>query len=109
MTPFIAVLIAGSVLHAITNWITRTPEDDQSPYRWKLWHTFLAGLVSTGALVVIAVLIWLTTSILVPFWAVLLAADLLTVGWKLRQHQHRIRERQALQALLDRPSYGEGA
>lgn len=109
MTPFIIVLAVGVILHTIVGVITRTPEEHQTPLRWKCWHTFLAGLVSTTAIVAVVVGYYLATGVMLPFWVLLLAVDLLTVGWKLWKHQQRVQERRALQGLFDQPSLGEGA
>ncbi|MFC9891527.1 hypothetical protein [Streptomyces pilosus] len=107
MTPLLIVLAAGAVLHTIVGLITRTPEDDHTPLRWKAWHTFLAGIVS-GAVILAAAIGWYAaTGVLLPFWSLVAAADVLTVGWKLVQHRRRIAEQRSLQSLFDRPSLGE--
>lgn len=108
MPAIVIVLIAGVIAHTIVGVITRTPEQDQTPLRWKTWHTFLVGLVSTLGLVTMAVLCAVVTGTMPPLWSVFLAADVITLGWKLRQHQQRVQERRHLKNLLERPSYGEG-
>lgn len=108
MTPLLIVLAAGIVLHTIVGIITRTPEEDHTPLRWKAWHTFLTGLASTALIVAVAIGYYLATGVLLPFWALVLAVDLLTVGWKLAKHRQRMAERRSLQSLFDRPSLGEG-
>ncbi|MFM9780424.1 hypothetical protein [Streptomyces scabiei] len=105
MNPITNVLILGVALHTIVGVITRTPEADHTPLRWKAWHSFLVGMVSAAAIAAVAFLVWLATGIWPPFWAMLLAVDLGTVAWKLRKHQIRVRQRKALQHLFDRPSY----
>lgn len=107
MTP--VVIIAGSVLHALVGLYTRTPEEKQTPLQWKAWHTFLAGLVSTITVLAVMACCYLASGVLLPFWAFLLTADLLTVGWKLWKHQQRRAELRALRDLFDRPSLGEGS
>lgn len=109
MSPFVIVLIAGMVLHTIVGVITRTPEQDQTPIRWKAWHTFLAGIVSTAVIIAVMIGYYLVTGIVLPYWALLLATDLLTLAWKVRKHWQRVRELRALQGLFDQPSLGEGA
>lgn len=109
MSPFVIVLIAGMVLHTIVGVITRTPEEDQTPLRWKAWHTFLAGLAATAVIIAVMVGYYLATGVLLPYWALLLAADVLTLSWKVWRHRQRVRELRALQGLFDRPSLGEGA
>lgn len=108
MTPILIVLIAGVVAHTIVGVITRTPEEDQTPRRWKAWHSFIVGLASTAVLVTIAVLYAVLTGVMLPFWTLILASDVITLGWKLRQHYQRTQERRALQNLMDRPAFGEG-
>jgi high-affinity Fe2+/Pb2+ permease len=107
VSPFVIVLAVGVVLHTIVGVITRTPEEDQTPLRWKAWHTFLTGLASTALIVAVVIGYHLATGVMLPFWALLLAVDLLTLGWKLREHHKRVQERQALKSLFDRPSHGE--
>lgn len=107
--PLVIVLIVGVILHTIVGVLTRTPEQDQTPLRWKCWHTFLAGLASTAVIVAVVVGYYLATRVILPFWAFVLAVDVLTVAWKLRQHWQRVQERRALKNLLDRPSFGESA
>jgi len=109
MTPLLIVLAVGIVLHTIVGLITGTPEEDQTPLRWKAWHTFLTGLASTALIVAVAVGYHLATGVLLPFWALVLAVDLLTVAWKLVKHRQRVAERRALRSLFERPSLGEGA
>lgn len=108
MTAIVIVLISGVVAHTIVGVITRTPEEDQTPLRWQTWHSFLIGFASAAVLVTLAVLCAVITGVMPPFWTLILAADVVTLGWKLRQHHHRTRERRALQNLLDRPAFGEG-
>ncbi|MGP3737960.1 hypothetical protein ACTWJ9_33155 (plasmid) [Streptomyces sp. GDS52] len=107
MIPVLIVLIVGVVLHALVGVITRTPEDDQTPLHWQAWLTFLAGLASTAALVALAVGYRLATGVMLPFWTLILAADLFTLAWKLWKHRQRVAERRSLQSLFDRPSLGE--
>jgi hypothetical protein len=109
VSPLVIVLIVGVILHTIVGVITRTPEEDQTPLRWKMWHTFLTGLLSTAVLVAIAIGYYLATGIMLPFWTLILAADVVTLTWKLWKHQQRVQERRALQGLFDQPSLGEGA
>lgn len=109
MTPLIIVLAVGVALHTLVGVITRTPEDDQTPLHWQAWLTFLAGLTSTVALVALAVGYSLATGVMLPFWTLILAADLFALAWKLWKHRQRVQERRALQDLFDRPSSGEGA
>jgi tetrahydromethanopterin S-methyltransferase subunit C len=109
VSPLIIVLIVGVVLHTIVGVITRTPEEDQTPLRWKCWHTFLIGLGSVAVILAVMAGYYMATGVLLPYWALLLATDVLTLGWKLRKHQQRVRERSALQNMFDRPSLGEGA
>ncbi|WP_055693239.1 hypothetical protein [Streptomyces prasinopilosus] len=107
MTPLIMALVVGVILHTLVGIITRTPEDDQTPLHWQAWLTFLVGLTSTAAIVVIAVGSRLAAGFMLPFWALILAADLLTLAWKLWKHRQRVAERRSLQSLFDRPSHGE--
>lgn len=109
MSPLIIVLILGVVFHTLVGVITRTPEDDQTPLRWQAWLTFLIGLASTAALVALAVGYRLATGIMLPFWTLVLAADLVTIAWKLWRHRQRVQERRHLQSLFDKPSLGEGS
>lgn len=109
MTPLVIVLIIGVVLHTTVGLITRTPEEDRSPLRWKTWHSLLAGLASTAVIVAVVIAYQLATGVLLPFWALVLTADLLMLGWKLWKHQQRRAERQALQSLFDQPAHREGA
>ncbi|MFD9249589.1 hypothetical protein [Streptomyces bottropensis] len=109
MTPLIIVLIVGVVLHTVVGVVVRTPEEDQTLLRWKAWHTFLTGLASAAIMVAVVVGCYLATKVMLPFWALLLAVDVLTMGWKLWKHRQRIMERRFLQSLLDRPSFGEQA
>lgn len=108
MTPLIIVLIVGVVLHTIVGVITRTPEEDQTPLRWKTWHSLLTGATSTAVIVAVTVGYYLAAGVMLPFWALLLAVDVLTLAWRLCKHRQRIQERRAIQALFDRPSLGEG-
>lgn len=108
MTPLIIVLIVGVVLHTIVGVATRAPEEDQLLLRWKTWHTFLTGLASTAVIVAVIVAYYLATGVMLPFWALVLAADVLTVGWKLWKHRQRLLERRTLQSMFDRPTLGEG-
>ncbi|MEV8544555.1 hypothetical protein [Streptomyces sp. NPDC051572] len=87
---------------------TRTPEEAEIPLRWKAWHTLLAAVVSGALAVGIAALTWLATGVMLPLWLILITANAVAVGCKLRKHRHRIRERTALQALLDRSSSSDG-
>jgi uncharacterized BrkB/YihY/UPF0761 family membrane protein len=107
VTPILIVLIAGVVAHTIVGVITRTPEEDQTPLRWKAWHSFIVGLASTAVLATIVVLYAVLTGVMLPFWTLILAADVITLGWKLHQHYQRTRERRALKNLMDRPAFGE--
>jgi 4-hydroxybenzoate polyprenyltransferase len=109
VTPLIIVLVVGVVLHTIVGVITRTPEEDHTPLRWKTWHSLLTGFVSTTVIVAVTVGYYLASGIWLPFWALVLAVDVLTLGWKVWKHRKRIQERRAIQALFDRPSLGEGA
>jgi uncharacterized BrkB/YihY/UPF0761 family membrane protein len=109
VTPFVIVLIVGVVLHTIVGLITRTPEEDHTPFRWKAWHTFITGLLSTALIVAVWVGYAVTTGNTLPFWSLVLSADLITLGWKLWKHRQRVAERRSLQSLFDRPSLGEGA
>ncbi len=109
MTPIILVLIAGALAHGTVSYLTRTPEEDQTPHRWKLWHTAVAGFVSGILIVTVAALIWVATGTFPPIWVLLAASDVLTIAWKLHRHRTRRIERQALQNLFERPSFGEGS
>lgn len=108
MTPFIIVLAIGFILHTTVGFITRTPEQDRAPLRWRAWHTFLAGLASGAVTIAIWIGYWAATGTILPYWALLLAADVLTAAWLLVQHRKRQRERSSLQSMFDRPSFGEG-
>ncbi|WP_461712189.1 hypothetical protein [Streptomyces sp. DSM 41013] len=109
MSPLIIVLIVGVILHTIVGVITRTPEEDQAPFRWRLWHTFLTGLLSTVGIVAVWVSYAVSTGSTLPFWTLVLAVDLVTLAWKVWKHRQRVAERRSLQSLFDRPSLGEGA
>lgn len=109
MTPIIIVLIAGALAHGAASYLTRTPEEDQTPHRWKLWHTAVAGFVSGILIVTVAALIWVATGTFPPIWVLLAVSDALTIAWKLHRHRTRSSERKALQALFERPSFGEGS
>ncbi len=74
MTGIIIVLICGALAHGTVNYLTRTPEEDQTPRRWKLWHTVVAGFVSGILIAIVAALIWVATSTLPPLWALLAAS-----------------------------------
>jgi Flp pilus assembly protein TadB len=101
MSIIVFELICVAILNRSVVLATRTPEEAQIPLRWWAWHTFLASLTSAALAVGVAVLIWLSTGVMLPFWLILITANAVAVGWKLRKHRHRIRERTALQALLD--------
>lgn len=109
MTPLIIVLAIGVLLHTLVGVAVRAPEEDQTQLRWRAWHTFLTGLASTAIMAGIVVGCHQATGVRLPFWAVVLAVDVLTLGWKLWKHRRRLLERRALQSLFDRPSLGEGA
>jgi len=109
VTAIILVLIAGALAHGTVSYLTRTPEEDQTPRRWKLWHTAVAGVVSGILMAIVATLIWSATGTFPPLWALLAASDVLTIAWKLNRHRTRTSERKALQALFERPSFGEGS
>lgn len=107
MTPLTIVLIAGVILHTVVGVATRTPEEDQTTLRWKCWHSFLVGLASTAVIVAVLVGYYLAAGVLLPFWSLVLAVDILTLAWKLWKHRQRIQERRSLQSLFDRPTLGE--
>jgi L-asparagine transporter-like permease len=107
VSPLLIVLAVGIVLHTIAGILTRTPEEDQTPLRWKAWHSLLTGLVSTALMVAVIIGYYLATDVLLPFWTLVLAADLMTLAWKLAKHHQRVKERRALQELFDKPSPGE--
>ncbi|MFI2620479.1 hypothetical protein [Streptomyces sp. NPDC018584] len=107
MTPFVIVLIVGFVLHVAVGAIIRTPEEEHATLRWKTWHSFLTGLLTTGVILAVVVGFYVATHVLLPFWALLLAADLLAAGYRLRRHSQRVQERRAIQSLYDHPSHGE--
>lgn len=107
MSPILIVLIVGFILHTIIGTLTRTPEEDNAPLRWKSWHSFLSGLLTTGAIVAVIVGFYLATHVMLPFWALLLAADLLTAVYRLWMHRQRVQERRTIQNLFDHPSHGE--
>lgn len=109
MNPFIIVLITGVVLHTIVGVITQTPEEDQTQLRWKVWHTFLAGVASVAVIAAVMAGYYLAAGVWLPYWSLLLASDVLTLSWKVWKHRQRVREMRALQGLFDRPSLGEGA
>jgi hypothetical protein len=109
VTPIVIVLIAGALAHGTVSYLTRTPEEDQTPHRWKLWHTAVAGFVSGILIVTVAALIWVATGTFPPIWVLLAVSDALTIAWKLHRHRTRTSERKALQALFERPSFGEGS
>lgn len=109
MTPLVIVLIVGVILHTIVGVLTRTPEEDQTPRRWKLWHTAVAGFVSGIFIAIVAALIWIAAGAFPPLWALLAASDVLTIAWKLNRHRTRASERKGLQDLFERPSFGEGS
>jgi len=108
VTPFIIVLAVGFVLHTAVGFITRTPEQDRTPLRWRAWFTFLAGAVSAAVTLAVWFGYWAATGVFLPYWALLLTADVLTVVWQLVQHRKRQRERRSLQSMFERPSFGEG-
>lgn len=107
MTPFVIVLIIGFVLHVAVGVITHTPADDSAPQRWRAWHSFLTGVLTTGLIVAVIVGFYLAGNIVLPFWPLLLTADLLTAAVRLWRHRQRVQERRAIQALFERPSHGE--
>jgi hypothetical protein len=109
MTPFIIVLAIGFILHTAVGFITRTPEQDRSPLRWRAWHIFLAGLASGAVTIAAWIGYWAATGTVLPYWALLLAADVLTAVWQLVQHHKRQQERRALQTLFELRSFGESA
>lgn len=109
MTAIILVLLAGALAHGTVSYLTRTPEEDQTPRRWKTWHTIVTGIVSTILMAIAAALIWVATGTFPPVWALLAVSDAITIGWKLNRHRTRTSERRALQALFERPSFGEGS
>lgn len=109
MTPLLIVILAGVIAHTIVGMITRTPEENHAPLRWKAWHSFLVGIISAMATVTAVIVIYLATGTLVPYWVVVAVADLIALGWKLRQHHQRILERRSLQSLFEQPAAGEGA
>jgi hypothetical protein len=57
----------------------------------------------------VAALIWVATGTFPPIWVLLAVSDALTIAWKLHRHRTRTSERKALQALFERPSFGEGS
>ncbi|MCF0086679.1 MULTISPECIES: hypothetical protein [unclassified Streptomyces] len=109
MTVFLLVIAGGALLHATANRLTRAPGDDRAPLRWTTWHSFLSGAAAMLAACALYALAVTTAGVTAPYWAVLLAADVLGVGWKVLRHRHRARERATLQAMFDQPSYREGA
>jgi hypothetical protein len=109
VTPILIVLICGAFAHGTVSYLTRTPEDDHTPRRWKFWHTAVAGVVSGILMAIVAALIWVATGTFPPVWALLAASDVLTIAWKLNRHRTRTSEREALQDLFERPSFGEGS
>ncbi|MEW2402182.1 hypothetical protein [Streptomyces sp. NPDC046862] len=108
MTPLVIVLIAGFALHTAVGFITRTPEDDPTSLHWQALHAFLIGLGTTAVCVAVAACYFLATAMRLPFWPLLLTADLITTGLKLRLHLIRQRQRNAVKAQFDRASLGEG-
>lgn len=109
MTAIIIVLIAGAIAHATVSHLTRTPEEDHTPRRWKYWHTAIAGIISGIALAAVALLVWIATGTFPPVWTLLAASDVMAIGWKLHHHRKRSHERRQLKALFERPSFGEGS
>jgi hypothetical protein len=109
MTVLLLVAVGGALLHGITNRATRTPDEQCTPRRWQNWHAFLAGIAAGLAALALYVLAVVTAGITAPYWAVLVTADVLTIGWKLAKHHHRLRERRHLEALFAKPSAGENA
>jgi NADH:ubiquinone oxidoreductase subunit 6 (subunit J) len=109
VTAILIVLIAGAIAHAIVSHLTRTPEEDQTPRRWKYWHTAVAGIISGIALAAVALLVWVATGAFPPVWTLLAASDVLAIGWKVHHHRKRSHERRELKALFERPSFGEGS
>jgi len=109
VTPILIVLIAGALAHGTVAYLTRTPEEDQTPRRWKTWHTIVTGIVSGILIAIAAALIWVVTGAIPPLWILFAVSDALTIAWRLRQHRARSIERRALQNLFERPSFGEGS
>jgi hypothetical protein len=108
VNPLAVVIIAGLLAHTIVGTITRTPDDHHTPLHWKAAHSLLAGAVAGLATAGAAVVLWAGMGVLVPYWALYAAADLVSIGGRLWRHRERLRERRTLEALYEQSAFGEG-
>ncbi|MFC7794638.1 hypothetical protein [Streptomyces cinereoruber] len=110
MSPQIAAAIAVALLgigaRAIVDRATRTPDYTPAPYTtWGAVHAFLSGILVMIPVLGIAIGTYLTTGQTMPLWSLILLGDLLYIAGKAFRHAKRCRERDALTALYQQPTY----